>query len=182
MNRSILKLGSTLALLAALCAVHAGAADGTASISGVVRDSEGTPQIGAMVELLSANAAVLATTFTDSHGKFLIREIDPGTYKLKAVGTSFLPALRENLKVRTDTVVNMTLTTLFEAVQWLPAQKRTGSEPEDDWIWTLRSSSNRPAAAHAGRWAAGCGDRLRQRFRSSDESATHLEQCGSFLW
>ena len=131
MNRSILKLGSTLALLAALCAVHAGAADGTASISGVVRDSEGTPQIGAMVELLSVNAAVLATTFTDSHGKFLIREIDPGTYKLKAVGTSFLPALRENLKVRTDTVVNMTLTTLFEAVQWLPAQKRTGNEPED---------------------------------------------------
>ncbi len=144
MNRSILKLGGTLALLAALCTVQAGAADGTASISGVVRDSEGTPQIGAMVELLSVNAAVLATTFTDSHGKFLIREIDPGTYKLKAVGTSFLPALRENLKVRTDTVVNMTLTTLFEAVQWLPAQKRTATEPDDDWIWTLRSSSNRP--------------------------------------
>lgn len=144
MNRNILKLGSTLALIAGLCAPYAGAADGTASISGFVRDSEGTPQIGAMVELLSANAAVLVTTFTDSHGKFLIREIDPGTYKLKAVGTSFLPALRENLKVRTDTVVNMTLTTLFEAVQWLPAQKRTGTEPDDDWIWTLRSSSNRP--------------------------------------
>ncbi len=143
MNRGILKLGGQIALLLAVC-VHAGAASGPASVTGMVRDTEGIPQVGAMVELLGANALVVATTFTDAHGQFFLRHIDPGTYNLKAVGSAFLPALRENLKVRTDTVVNLTLTSLFEAVQFIPAQKRSGSEPDDDWIWTLRSSSNRP--------------------------------------
>jgi hypothetical protein len=142
-NRVILKLGGQIALLLAVC-VHAGAASGPASVTGMVRDTQGIPQVGAMVELLGANALVVATTFTDDHGQFFLRHIDPGTYNLKAVGSAFLPALRENLKVRTDTVVNLTLTSLFEAAQWIPAQKRSGSEPDDDWIWTLRSSSNRP--------------------------------------
>jgi Carboxypeptidase regulatory-like domain len=143
-NRVIFKFGGTLALLLAACAMHAEGAAKPASISGLVRDSAGTPQIGAMVELLSSDEAVLATTFTDRHGHFRLGAIDPGTYSVKAVGTAFLPALRENLRVRTDTVVNLTLTTLFEAAQWLPAQKRTSSDSDDDWIWTLRSSSNRP--------------------------------------
>ncbi len=143
MTRGILKLGGQIALLLAVC-VHAGAASGPASVTGMVRDTEGIPQVGAMVELLGANALVVATTFTDAHGQFFLRHIDPGTYNLKAVGSAFLPALRENLKVRTDTVVNLTLTSLFEAAQFIPAQKRSGSEPDDDWIWTLRSSSNRP--------------------------------------
>jgi hypothetical protein len=29
-------------------------------------------------------------------------------------------------------------------VQWLPAERRTPSEPDDDWKWTLRSETNRP--------------------------------------
>lgn len=143
MNRGIVKFGARIALLLAVC-IQAGAAGKPASVSGMVRDTEGIPQVGAMVELLGANALVVATTFTDSHGQFFLRRIDPGTYNLKAVGSAFLPALRENLKVRADTVVNLTLTSLFEAAQWLPVQKRTGSDADDDWIWTLRSSSNRP--------------------------------------
>ncbi len=45
---------------------------------------------------------------------------------------------------RSKLVVNLTLSTLFEAIQWLPAQPRSPDEPSDDWKWTLRSSSNRP--------------------------------------
>lgn len=60
------------------------------------------------------------------------------------MGTSFLPSLRENVRVRTTTVVNLTLNTLYEAMQWLPSQPRsTGAQP-DDWKWTLRSAANRP--------------------------------------
>jgi hypothetical protein len=40
--------------------------------------------------------------------------------------------------------VNLTLSTLFEAIQWLPARPKSPDEPSDDWKWTLRSSSNRP--------------------------------------
>jgi hypothetical protein len=32
----------------------------------------------------------------------------------------------------------------MEALSWLPAHKRSASEPEDDWTWTLRSAAYRP--------------------------------------
>ena len=42
----------------------------------------------------------------------------------------FLPTLRENLRIRANskTVVNLTLNTLFEAIQWLPAEPRSPDE------------------------------------------------------
>ena len=60
------------------------------------------------------------------------------------MGTSFLPALRENVRVRSNTVVNLTLNTLYEVLQWLPAEPRSGGAQKDDWAWTLRSAANRP--------------------------------------
>lgn len=117
-----------------------------ASISGTVRDSHGVPQIGATVELLRSDSSVIATVFTDEHGRFQLSHLFPGTYSLKATGTLFLPTLRENLQVfeHTRTAVNLTLSTLVEAFQWLPAQRRNVNEPDDDWAWTLRSAANRP--------------------------------------
>jgi hypothetical protein len=110
----------------------------------VVRDSAGTPQIGAVVQLLSPDLTVVASVFTDSNGRFVIASLNPGRYALKAMCASFLPSLRENLRVRSNTIVNLTLNTLYEAVQWLPAQPRAKDAPQDDWAWTLRSAANRP--------------------------------------
>ncbi|MGA2675152.1 MAG: carboxypeptidase-like regulatory domain-containing protein [Terracidiphilus sp.] len=121
--------------------VH-GAAPGT--VSGLVCDSGGVPQIGAVVQLLRPDMSVIASVYTDSNGRFLIRSVFPGHYALKALGTSFLPSLRENVRVRTGTVVNLTLNTLYEVMQWLPAEPRSGSTQKDDWAWTLRSAANRP--------------------------------------
>jgi hypothetical protein len=109
-----------------------------------VRDSSGAAQIGAMVELLRPDLSVAATVFTDSKGRFSFPSVVPGKYALKAMGTSFLPSLRENLRVRSNTVVNLTLNTLFEVVQWLPAEPRAANAQKDDWAWTLRSAANRP--------------------------------------
>jgi hypothetical protein len=101
--------------------------------------------MGAMVQLLAANSTVIAQAYTSLSGAFSFEHVIPGTYAMKATGASFLPTLRENLRVRgTKTVVNLTLNTLFEAIQWLPAEPRSPDEPADDWKWTLRSSSNRP--------------------------------------
>jgi hypothetical protein len=136
-----------IAILAALVAVElAPALAGAATISGVVRDSQGTPQMGALVELLSADSTVIAQTFTNLRGGFLLANILPGSYQMKATGDSFLPTLRDNLRVAATgkTVVNLTLNTLFEAIQWLPEEPRAPDEPSDDWKWTLRSSSSRP--------------------------------------
>jgi hypothetical protein len=131
------------AVLIALGAVPAcGAASG--SVSGMVRDSAGVPQIGAVVQLLRPDLSVVESVYTDSKGQFAIASVMPGRYELKAMGTSFLPALRENVRVRRSTIVNLTLNTLYEVIQWLPAQPRDGNAQKDDWAWTLRSASNRP--------------------------------------
>lgn len=116
----------------------------SASVSGLVRDSAGAPQIGAEVQLLRPDLSVVASVYTDSAGRFLISSLAPGRYALKAMGPSFLPALRENVRVRGGTVVNLTLNTLYEVIQWLPAQPRAGNSQNDDWAWTLRSAANRP--------------------------------------
>lgn len=126
--------------------VPASAAPFPATVSGVVRDARGTPQMGAVVELMAADATVVARVYTNVRGGFTFSQVLPGKYQVKATGESFLPTLRDNLELRSRSkiVVNLTLSTLFEAIQWLPAQPRAPDEPADDWKWTLRSSSNRP--------------------------------------
>ena len=117
-----------------------------AAVSGVVRDARGTPQMGALVQLMAPDSSVVAQAYTSLHGDFVFATVLPGTYQMKATAASFLPTLRENLHIRANskTVISLTLNTLFEAIQWLPAEPRSPGEPSDDWKWTLRSSSNRP--------------------------------------
>jgi hypothetical protein len=117
-----------------------------ATVSGVVRDARGTPQMGAVVELMAADATVVARVYTNMRGGYAFDHVLPGIYQVKATGDSFLPTLREGLQLRARSkiIVNLTLSTLFEAVQWLPAQPRSPDESTEDWKWTLRSSANRP--------------------------------------
>jgi len=116
----------------------------TAAVSGTVRDSAGVPQMGAEVDLLAADFTVVASVTTNEKGQFVIGSVVPGNYSIKAMGAYFLPSLRENLKIRKSTVVNLTLNTLYEAMQWLPAKPRSGQSQADDWAWTLKSAANRP--------------------------------------
>jgi hypothetical protein len=118
----------------------------TNTLTGVVRDSRGTPQIGAVVQLLRPDFSVALETYTDDHGRYTIASILPGIYAVKASADLFLPTLRENLRVigGSKLVVNLTLDTLYEAFRWLPAKPRQADEPKDDWTWTLRLSANRP--------------------------------------
>ncbi len=116
----------------------------SASVSGVVRDSSGAPQIGAEVQLLRSDMSVVTSVYTNDEGRFIFASLAPGRYALKAMGPAFLPSLRENVKVHTGTIVNLTLNTLYEVIQWLPADPRGANTEKDDWKWTLRSAANRP--------------------------------------
>jgi Carboxypeptidase regulatory-like domain len=118
----------------------------TASVSGVVRDRHGAPQMDALVQLLRTDSSVVAVAHTDIRGTFQLDDLLPGIYQLKASEDSFLPSLRQNLRViaHRNTIANVTLNTLFDAVQWLPAERRSATDPDDDWKWTLRSETNRP--------------------------------------
>jgi hypothetical protein len=133
-----------LALLLAVAGVAPALAAGPATVSGVVRDTAGAPQIGAVVQLLRPNLSVITSVYTNSKGRFAFSMVSPGHYSVKAINTAFLPSLRENVRVQANTVVNLTLNSLYEVMQWLPAQPRGADSQKDDWQWTLRSAANRP--------------------------------------
>src|SRR5271170_3225153 len=119
-------------------------ATGTISgaISGYVRDGSGAPQMGAVVEVIGSAAQALKV-FTDDRGFYSVASLLPGTYSVKVSEPSFLPSLREKIDLRAGAkiIVNITMTTLFEAIQLVPM--RTPAD-DDDWKWTLRSVANRP--------------------------------------
>ena len=134
------KLGFSVLML--VLALPAWSADRPGTISGYVRAATGIPQMGAMVEVLGAAAQSLKV-FTDEKGFYSAAGLLPGVYNLKVSAPAFLPALREHVGLYAggNAVVNVTLSTLFEAVQIAPAR---GPEENDDWKWVLRSVSNRP--------------------------------------
>jgi hypothetical protein len=115
-------------------------------VSGVVRDRSGSPQIGVLVQLLDAQYNVVARTFTDDRGHYALPHLGPGMYQVKATTSLYLPTIRPDLRLAENTraVVNLTLSTLYQALAWLPAEPRTAASPKDDWDWTLRLSANRP--------------------------------------
>ena len=117
-----------------------------AAVSGVVRNGQGVAQLGALVQVLLNDTVPVGYTFTDLHGRYLIANLLPGKYQVRASGSLFVPAQRGNLQLRPGvrSVVNLTLNTLFDTASWLPAERRKADEPSDDWRWTLRSAANRP--------------------------------------
>jgi hypothetical protein len=142
------KLGFLVVVVIVVASVSVPAWSGNASgtisgaISGYVRDGSGAPQMGALVEVLGSAAQALKV-FTDDRGFYSVAKLLPGTYSVKVSAPSFLPTLREKIGVRAGAklMVNVTLTTLFEAIQLVPLR---GPVDDDDWRWTLRSVSNRP--------------------------------------
>ncbi len=142
------KLGFLVVVAVVVTTTALPAMSGTASvaisgaISGYVRDGSGAPQMGAAVEILGSAAQALKV-FTDDRGFYSVASLLPGTYSVKVSAPLFLPSLREKIGVRAGAklMVNVTLTTLFEAIQLVPLR---GPVDDDDWKWTLRSVSNRP--------------------------------------
>lgn len=114
------------------------------TVSGKVTDSRGTAQMGAVVQLLFPDQSIAASVLTDERGQYRITGLLPGKYSIKAMNANYLPTLRENLRLRTAVVVNLTLNSLYEVVQWLPTRSKGDDASLDDWKWTLRSAENRP--------------------------------------
>jgi hypothetical protein len=117
-------------------------AERSATISGFVRNAQGAPQMGAAVEVLGS-AFETFKVFTDERGFFRASGLIPGTYNVKVSAPSFLPTLREkiNLRAGAGVLLNLTLSTIFDAIQFAP--RREGTD-DGDWDWVLRSASNRP--------------------------------------
>ena len=123
-------------------ALPAWAGEHSGAISGYVRDSSGTPQMGALVQILGS-AQHSVSVFTDAAGFYSASGLLPGLYTLKVSAPSFLPALRERIGLHPGASlnVNLTLNTLLDVMQLGPVRT---VDDDDDWKWTLRSVANRP--------------------------------------
>lgn len=134
------KFGFLVLMLMAVIPVFAG----TGTISGYVKDSSGTPQIGAVVEVFTSAASLGTVTFTNDRGFYAVDDLVPGVYQIKVTAISFLPSFRENVALRAGArvLVNVTLNTLADVRKLLPP-RRSGTSDPDDWHWTL-NTANRP--------------------------------------
>ena len=115
------------------------------SISGMVKSADGTPQMGALVEVFAAGTLQPFVAFTSQAGSFQVASLAPGSYRLKVTAASFLPSLIENVVIRSGgkAIINVTLNTLAEAIRFLPP-RQISEQDQDDWKWILRSAANRP--------------------------------------
>ena len=145
-QRCWIRLGFAFGALTLSLAPGMSAAASAATVSGVVRDTQGVAQMGALVEVLSAGPVSAGTAFTDMGGQYRIANLAAGQYQVRASAALFVPTTRSNLRLTAGmrATVNLTLGMLSDPVAWLPAQRRRADEPGDDWTWTLRSAANRP--------------------------------------
>src|ERR1043166_9685349 len=74
------QLGCFLVVLLAWAPLHAAS---VGAIAGYIKDSSGTPQMGAVVEVFVSAAKVGTTVFTDSRGYYLANNLPAGTYQVK---------------------------------------------------------------------------------------------------
>jgi hypothetical protein len=134
--------GALLLLLTALPAC-AGAA-GLGSISGLVVDPAGTPQMGATV-LISGEALITAAPeelLTNVSGRFVSDTLRPGLYTIRVTLAGFLPAIQQHIMVTGDrtTLLQIAVGSLLSSFEGLRKQPKQ-TVASDEWAWVLRSTT-----------------------------------------
>jgi hypothetical protein len=125
-------------------AASAAAKQGYGTISGVVLDPSGTPQMGASVWLISEDAGgrTVAQILSNQHGAFLSDHLKPGNYAVRVAVAGFLPAMERHVAVMSNltTLLRVQVETLFSSLDTLRRKSDAPAE-QDDWKWVLRSST-----------------------------------------
>ncbi len=135
------------------------------SISGLVRDGGGLPQMGAVVTLLTEDGTVAKRVYTNHAGLFKIEDLLPGNYSVQVSLDRFLPAWKDRVLVGAGekTVLDVNLRGLFSTLQLLFPGGTSIRDMSEDWKWTLRATmSTRPV--------------LRFRSAQDDETQTVLRK------
>jgi hypothetical protein len=136
-------LGWVLAFVLGFAA-SAAAKQGYGTISGVVLDPSGTPQMGASVWLISEDAGgrTVAQILSNQYGAFLTDHLKPGQYAVRVSVAGFLPAMERHVAVMSNltTLLRVQVETVFSSLDTLRRKSDAPAEP-DDWKWVLRSST-----------------------------------------
>jgi len=122
----------------------AAAKQGYGTISGVVLDPSGTPQMGASVWVISEEAGgrTVAQINSNQHGAFFTDRVKPGEYDVRVAVAGFLPAMERHVAVVANltTLLRVQVETVFSSLDTLRRKSDAPTE-EDDWKWVLRSST-----------------------------------------
>jgi hypothetical protein len=141
--------GALILMLTCFAAgANTSAAQGKAAagkLAGVVRDSTGTPQMGASVEVVP-EAAIKAASLgllTNTQGIFSGDRLAPGLYTVRVTLAGFLPTIQQHVRISSHltTVVRVELESMFASLDQLRRQPSSASVESDDWKWVLRSAS-----------------------------------------
>jgi hypothetical protein len=141
--------GALILMLTCFAAgANTSAAQGKAAagkLAGVVRDSTGTPQMGASVEVVP-EAAIKAASLgllTNTQGIFSGDRLAPGLYTVRVTLAGFLPTIQQHVRIssRLTTVVRVELESMFASLDQLRRQPSSANVESDDWKWVLRSAS-----------------------------------------
>jgi hypothetical protein len=116
------------------------------SLSGVVRDTSGTPQLGASVELVSETPGILAAQgfLTNTRGIFTGQKLLPGLYTVRVTLAGYLPSLEKHVRITANltTMVRIQLESMFASLEQLRRQPASSGAEAEDWKWVLRSASS----------------------------------------
>lgn len=134
------------ALVVALAwAASAAAKPGYGTISGVVLDSSGTPQMGASVWLISEDAGgqIIERLLSNQYGAFFTDHLKPGKYSVRVAMAGFLPSVEPHVSVMSNltTLLRVQVDTVFSSLDTLRRKSDAPAE-QDDWKWVLRSSTS----------------------------------------
>ncbi len=125
-------------------AASAAAKQSYGTISGVVLDPSGTPQMGASIWLISEDAGgrTVAQILSNQHGAFFTDHLKPGSYAVRVSVAGFLPTMERHVAVMSNltTLLRVHVETLFSSLDTLRRKSDTPAE-QDDWKWVLRSST-----------------------------------------
>ena len=115
------------------------------SLTGVVRDIAGTPQMGASVEVVAEATGVGSSRdfFTNTQGIFRGDKLAPGLYTVRVTLAGFLPTLQQHVRVNANltTMVRIEMESLFTTLEQLRKQPNAAKVDGDDWKWVLRSAA-----------------------------------------
>src|ERR1019366_8006178 len=125
-----------------ILAGSAAAKPGYGTLSGVVLDPSGTPQMGATVWLISEDAGgrIISQQLSNQHGAFFNDHLKPGKYSVRVSLAGFLPAMEHHIGVAANltTLLRVQMDSIFASLDTLRRKSDLPAEP-DDWKWVLRS-------------------------------------------
>ena len=133
------KIGLGIVILFAFPLVGMASND-LAVISGQVRDSSGTPVVGALVIAVAASPVIPERiAFTDKRGSFTLMNLFAGEYSVKVTMPKFLPAMKQGIRLNSggSAILTVNLQNALDVVRRAVSRDKAQS---DDIVWTLRSS------------------------------------------